>query len=113
MVCILSTCGQKGDRLVKSGGTIAEILVQGKTLYLCMKLLLYIRCLKERFQATAESSALYQYLSSIILRLFFEEDVSEEKRLVGRPRSTWWEDNVQEDAIDVLYTRNWKSSFTK
>jgi hypothetical protein len=44
-----------------------------------MQLLLNIRCLKERFHATTESSAVYQYLRSIILRLFVEEEVSEEK----------------------------------
>jgi len=79
MVCILSTCGQKGDRLAKSREVIAEILVQGKTSYPCMQLLLNIRCLKERFHATTESSAVYQHLRSIILRLFVEEEVSEEK----------------------------------
>lgn len=79
MLCILSTCGQKGDRLAKSGGIIAKVLVQGKTSYLCVQLLLNIRCLKERSHATTESSALYQYLRSIILRLFVEEEVSEEK----------------------------------
>jgi len=77
MVCILSTCGQMGDRLAKSRGITAEILVQRKTLYLCMQLLLSIRCLKERFHTTTESSALYQYLVSIIVRLFVEEEVSD------------------------------------
>jgi hypothetical protein len=31
MVCILSTCGQKGDRMAKSRGITAEVFVQGKT----------------------------------------------------------------------------------
>jgi hypothetical protein len=78
MVCILSTCGQKGDRMAKSRGITAEVFVQGKTSYPCTQLF-SIRCLKERFYATKESSTLYQYRWSIILRLFVEEEVSEEK----------------------------------
>ena len=65
--------------MAKSRGITAEILVQGKTSYLCMQLLLIILCLKETFHATTESSALCQYLRSIIVRLFVEEEVSEEK----------------------------------
>jgi hypothetical protein len=79
MVCFLSTCGQKGDRLAKSRRIISEILVQAKTSYPCMQLFLNIRCLKEMFHVTTESSAVYQYLRSIIFRLFVEEEVSEEK----------------------------------